>query len=335
MRRFLAVPVVLAAALLCRATPVSAHEVRPAYLELRELGAERFAVLWKVPTRGEARLSLAVRFPAKCAVEVPVARADAGGALTERWQIACPGGLDGESIQIDGLEDTLTDALVRLERANGTTQVTRLSPTARSFVVDAVPSRFAVAATYLTLGAEHIWFGFDHLLFVLGLLILVEGRRNLIGTITAFTVAHSITLAAATLGWVRLAPQPVEAVIALSIVFVASEIAREQQGESGWTRRWPWLVAFSFGLLHGFGFAGALRETGLPANAIPLALFFFNVGVEIGQLVFIAVAMGLLAALDKRNPSPALRAPTRRATAYGIGVPAAFWTIERVAAFWR
>jgi len=309
--------------------------VRPAYLEIRELGVERFAVLWKVPMRGEARLSLAVRFPVRCSVATPVARVDAGGALTERWQVACPGGLVGDSIRIDGLQDTLTDALARFERADRTTQVARLVPTAPAFVVEAVPSRLAVAATYLVLGVEHIWFGFDHLLFVLGLLILVGGRRNLIGTITAFTVAHSITLAAATLGWVRLAVQPVEAAIALSIVFVAGEIAHGQQGRNGLARRWPWLVAFSFGLLHGFGFAGALRETGLPENAVPLALLFFNIGVEVGQLAFIAVALAIAAAAFVCGLSTSFRAVMRRAAAYGIGGVAAFWTIERVATFWR
>jgi hypothetical protein len=255
--------------------------------------------------------------------------------LTERWQVVCAGGLVGESIRIDGLEHTLTDALARVERADRTTQVARLVPTAPAFVVEAVPNPLSVAATYFGLGVEHIWFGFDHLLFVLGLLILVEGRRSLVGTITAFTVAHSITLAAATLGWVRLAPQPVEAVIALSIVFVAAEILRAEDGRRGWTPRWPWLVAFSFGLLHGFGIAGALRETGLPENAVPLALLFFNVGVEAGQLTVNALVLGVLAVVAARELSPSLRAAVRRATAYGIGGLAAFWTIERVAAFWR
>jgi hydrogenase/urease accessory protein HupE len=189
-----------------------------------------------------------------------------------------------------------------------------------------------VAGAYLKLGIEHILSGVDHLLFVLALLMLCRGTMQLVKTITAFTVAHSITLALATLGIVQVPQRPVEAVIALSIVFVASEIAHEGQGRAGWTRRWPWLVAFSFGLLHGFGFAGALREVGLPEQAIPLALLCFNLGVEVGQLTFLAVALPLLAWL--RRSALAQTAWAWRLPAYGIGCVAAFWTIERVAAFW-
>ncbi len=317
---------------LATASPVLAHEVRPAYLEMREIGAGRFSVLWKVPARGEMRLSLAVRLPARCTASEPPRRVDAGGAITERWQVECGGGLFGETIAIDGLDATLTDVLARIERADGTSQVVRLTPTAPAFVVAAAPRPLELAATYLWLGIEHIWLGIDHLLFVLGLLLLVQGRRRLIGTITAFTVAHSITLAAATLGVVKLSQQPVEAVIALSIVFVAGEIAHERQGRGGWTRRWPWLVAFSFGLLHGFGFAGALREIGLPEQAIPIAVLCFNLGVEIGQLLFLAVALPAIGWI--RRTRFASSAWAWHVPAYGIGGLAAFWTIERVAAFW-
>jgi hypothetical protein len=310
----------------------SAHEVRPAYLELRELDAEQFDVLWKVPARGEMRLSLDVRLPEACVEPAPRARTDAGGAVTERFRVRCAGGLVGRTIAIEGLEGTLTDALVRVERADGATQVVRLTPTAPRFVLEAAPGAGDVAATYLVLGVEHIALGIDHLLFVLGLLLLVEGRRRLVGTITAFTVAHSVTLAASTLGWVRLAQQPVEAVIALSIVFVAGEIAHEERGRAGLTPRWPWLVAASFGLLHGFGFAGALREVGLPEAAIPLALLFFNVGVEVGQLGFIALVLVVAAVARRlRVPEPSW---ARRVPAYGIGSLAAYWTLERVAGFW-
>jgi hypothetical protein len=316
---------------LCCAAPGHAHEVRPAYLELQEVDAEHFDVLWKVPARGEMRLSLHVRTPDSCSELGPRARTDIGGAVTERWRMRCGGGLVGQTIAIDGLEGTLTDALVRVERADGGSQVERLTPTKPRFTLEEAPGAGAVALTYLVLGIEHIGLGIDHLLFVLGLLLLVDGWRRLIGTITAFTLAHSVTLAASTLGWVRLAQQPVEAVIALSIVFVAGEIAHECQGRVGLTRRWPWLVAASFGLLHGFGFAGALREVGLPESAIPLALLFFNVGVEVGQLGFIAVVLALGAlARRARLPEPAW---LRLVPAYGIGGLAAYWTIERVASF--
>ena len=318
-------------ALLLLALPARSHEVRPAYLELRQVDDERFDVLWKVPARGEMRLSLAVLLPERCREPAPRARSDVGGAVTERFRIECAGGLVGGSVGIAGLEGTLTDALVRVERHDGT-QVVRLTPTGPAFVVEAAARAGDVVWTYFVLGVEHILLGIDHLLFVLGLLLLIDGRRRLIATVTAFTVAHSITLAASTLGWVRLAQQPVEAVIALSIVFVAGEIAHEQRGGGGLTRRWPWLVAASFGLLHGFGFAGALREVGLPENAIPLALLFFNVGVEVGQLAFIAAVLAL-AALGRRARVPHPRwAPL--VPAYGIGGLAAYWTIERVAGFW-
>ena len=192
-----------------------------------------------------------------------------------------------------------TDVLVRLERMDGTTQTLRVTPAAPSFVIEAQPGRWQVAKTYLLLGIEHILLGVDHLLFVLALVILVDGTRRLFWTITAFTAAHSITLAAATLGWVHVPSPPVEASIALSIVFLASEIMHRRAGRPGLTYRQPWIVAFLFGLLHGLGFAGALSEVGLPANAIPFALLFFNVGVEIGQLLFIAAVLAAMAALRR------------------------------------
>lgn len=249
-----------------------------------------------------------------------------------RWSTVCAGGLTGQTIAIDGLNATLTDVLVRLEGADGTTQVTRLTPADASFEVEKAPSAIDVTGTYFGLGVEHILFGIDHLLFVLALLVLVEGRRRLVGTITAFTLAHSLTLAVATLGFVRVPQSPVEAFIALSIVFVATEIVHARLGRPGLTQRWPWVVAFTFGLLHGFGFAGALTEIGLPAAAVPLALFFFNVGVEAGQLLFVGACL-VLAGVARRIPVPR-PALDLRVLAYAIGTVAAFWTIERVLGFW-
>jgi hydrogenase/urease accessory protein HupE len=309
-----------------------AHEVRPGYLAVRQTDAESFDVLWKVPAKGDLRLGMYARLPDNCTDSAPRSRHFSGGAATERWSVTCDGGLTGRTITIDGLEATMTDVLVRIERADGTTQVARLSPADPSFVVEATPSAMKVAGTYLGLGVEHILLGIDHLLFVLALLILVEGRRRLVGTITAFTVAHSLTLGAATLGFVNVPQTPVEAIIALSIVFVASEIVHARMGRPGLTQRWPWIVAFIFGLLHGFGFAGALTEIGLPQQAVPLALLFFNVGVEAGQLLFIA-AVGVVIFVARRvalpQPPWAWRVP-----AYGIGAVAAFWAIERVVGFW-
>ena len=182
------------------------------------------------------------------------------------------------------------------------------------------------------LGIEHILLGIDHLLFVLGLLLIVRGFGLLLKTITAFTVAHSVTLAMATLGFVNVPQAPVEAVIALSILFLASELAKQQKGNPGMTSRYPWVVALSFGLLHGFGFAGALSEVGLPQTDIPLALLFFNVGVEVGQLMFVAIVLMIFWVIQKLK----FRWPawTKQVPAYAIGSLAAFWFIQRTVSFW-
>jgi len=313
-----------------------AHEVRPAYLELRQTGAETYDVLWKVPARGDnMRLGIYVEFPSGTTNVTTPRSLFANDASTERWSIKRPGGLTGGKINIDGLGATMTDVLVRLENLDGTTQVTRVTPSSPSFVVAVAPSALEVCRTYLVLGVEHILFGVDHLLFVLALLILVKGWRKLIGTITAFTVAHSITLAAATFGIVHVPGKPVEATIALSVVFVACEIVHRRQGRSGLTEMWPWVIAFSFGLLHGLGFAGALREVGLPQNAIPLALLFFNVGVEIGQLLFIGAILSIVAVARWLVRRAAIPQPAWawRVAPYSIGGIAAFWMIQRIAAF--
>ena len=197
--------------------------------------------------------------------------------------MSCTRGLEGQRIAIDRLDGTLTDVLVRIENTDGSVRTARLTPSAPSFIVPEQPGPLMVLRAYVGLGVEHILFGVDHLLFVLCLLLLVKSLRQLLATITAFTLAHSITLAAATLGFIHVPTAPVEATIALSIVFLASELVRGEAGRGAVTRSYPWLVAFSFGLLHGLGFAGALAEVGLPQGEIPLALFAFNVGVELGS----------------------------------------------------
>jgi hydrogenase/urease accessory protein HupE len=313
-----------------------AHEVRPAYLELRQTGSETYDALWKVPGQGEnLRLGLYVELPAGCTNVTEPRTSMVNNAFSERWTVKCVGGLRGAKVHIAGLNATMTDVLVRLERIDGSTQVTRLTPSAPSFVVEAAPSALEVARTYLVLGVEHILFGIDHLLFVLALFILVKGTGRLIATVTAFTVAHSLTLAGATLGFVHLPGPPVEAGIALSIVFVAAEIVRSRQGRIGLTERFPWIVAFTFGLLHGFGFASALSEVGLPQSAIPAALLFFNVGVEIGQLFFIAsiFAVTVLARQAAQRIGASQPAWVWRIPAYAIGSVSAFWVIQRISVF--
>jgi hydrogenase/urease accessory protein HupE len=319
-------------ALSCHPAVSHADVFRPAYLELREGAGGRYDVLFKVPAQGEERrLAVYVRFPADTVALSEPRGVFVGGAYVERWRIERPGGLAGQTVRIDGLAGGGTDVIVRVERLDGTSQTERLLPERSEFVVTASAGSGEVARSYLRLGTGHILGGTDHLLFVLALLLIVRGGLRIFATITAFTVAHSVTLAAATLGLVHVPGPPVEATIALSIVFVAAEVVHGLRGREGVTARAPWLVAFSFGLLHGLGFAGALAEVGLPERAIPLALLFFNVGVELGQLLFVAAVLAagaLLRRLAPRWPRWAHYAP-----AYAIGSVAGFWTLERIAAF--
>jgi hydrogenase/urease accessory protein HupE len=315
-----------------------ADEIRPGYLELKEEKQNAYTVLWKVPQRSGQKLLLKPRFPQNCSNKTPITSQQLKGALIQRWYIHCVNGMVGQRISIDGLELTNTDVLVRMEFMDGASQSVRLTPAEPSYQIPAKASSLQIIRTYTGLGIEHILLGIDHLLFVFALLLIVKDMRRLIWTVTAFTIAHSITLAGATLGYLYAPQQPVEAIIALSIVFLAVEIVHGQQGQPRLTHRAPWIVAFSFGLLHGFGFAGALSEVGLPQNAIPLALLFFNLGVEIGQLLFVATVVilakliaGYLRGMGKSKfDYPAWG---QRAVAYVIGPVAFYWVIERTAAF--
>jgi len=292
MKRFFLLLAVFGALL---AQPARSDELRPGYLELRQISSAAYSLLFKIPARGEdLRLAIYVRLPEGAQDSIAPRASFNDGAYVERRTIRRDGGLVGQAVSIEGLSATSTDVLVRVESLGGSIQTERLSPTRTAFIVQATPGAGEVAATYLRLGVEHILFGFDHLLFVLALVILVRNWRRVAVTVTAFTVAHSITLAAATLGLVHVPGPPVEATIALSIVLVAVEILNARHGKPSLTARMPWLVAFSFGLLHGFGFAGALAEVGLPQHAIPIALLFFNVGVEMGQLVFVAAVLSIM-----------------------------------------
>lgn len=345
-----------------------AHEVRPAYLELTERAPHEFDVLWKVPAAGGAPLageelphpqptfadsdpSAPKTMPCGCpapttaqlsrgvlpihpslpkdAVFVAPPRVERiFGAEIQRSTITTgPRGLEGWEVSIHGLQATMVDVLVRIALADGRVVSRLLRPAAPSFVFHQDTAGPAVGG-YFVLGVEHILLGVDHLLFVLALVLIVRGGSRLVKTITAFTVAHSITLGLATLGVVHVPAAPVEAVIALSIVFVAAEIVRSLRGVRGLAERAPWLVAGTFGLLHGFGFAGALAQVGLPQNDIPLALLFFNLGVEAGQLAFVAAVLAILALLRRvRLPAPEW-APL--VPPYAIGGFAMFWVIQRL-----
>jgi hypothetical protein len=320
-----------ALALALLSPPAHAHEVRPAYLELREASPGTFDVLWKTPMRGEMRLALDPQFSGRTTLASPPSVRIVRDAAVQTWTLIAEEPLRGQVVGVRGLEATLTDALVRIEFADGATWVKRLTPQQPAATIPAAATGSAVAAEYSGLGVEHILLGIDHLLFVLALVILVRNRWQLVSAITAFTVAHSITLVLATLGFIHAPPAPIEATIALSIAFVAAEILRARGNGGGIAGRTPWIAAFGFGLLHGFGFAGALAEIGLPAAHIPVALLFFNLGVEAGQLLFVA-AMLAVAALARplRGGLPrwAWRLPP-----YAIGSVAMFWFAQRIAAF--
>ena len=335
MRRFSLLLLVLVL-LLGTAVPGRADEFKPAYLQLSQVAGEIYDVLWKIPAIDESTtLGVKPRFPDGTEVVGEIQSTYARGTAVQRWRIRVPGGLDGKAIVFLQLSETRIDVLARLVRLDRTVQLERILPVDPSFVARPSPGSLEVVTTYTVIGIEHILGGFDHLLFVLALVLLVQGTRRLVATITAFTAAHSLTLAGATLGWVNVPGPPVEASIALSIAFVASEIVHRRQGRTGLTERYPWVVAFTFGLLHGFGFAGALAEVGLPATSIPIALLFFNVGVEIGQLLFVVAVLAFSAVCWRavqrlRVPQPAWM---WRVPPYAIGALASFWLIERLAAF--
>jgi len=261
----------------------------------------------------------------------PVSRFVNGSSI-DRYTLECAQSLKGKIIEVQGLENTKMDLLLRLEFLDSTSQTKLLNPLHNTYTIKEDASATQIIQTYTWLGITHILMGFDHLLFVFALLLIVKNVRRLLWTITAFTLAHSITMAGATLGLVHMPQQPVEAMIALSILFLAMEIIHEKQGKVGLASQYPWLIAFIFGLLHGFGFAGALAEIGLPQQAITLALIFFNIGVEVGQLMFVATVV-LVALLLQRLKHPRLMERVEMFVVYGIGGLSAFWMFERIAAF--
>ena len=313
-----------------------ADEFKPAYLQLTQVDPETYDVLWKIPAIDESMtLKVKPRFPDGAGPLTPVRGTFARGVTVQRWRERVPGGLDGKAIVFSDLSATRIDVLARLVRLDGSVQLERILPTNPRFLGRPSLGRLEVVRTYTVLGIEHILTGFDHLLYILAMLILVNGWRRIIATMSAFTATHSLTLTAAALGWVHVPQPPVEACIALSIIFVAREIVQVHRGRPGMTTRWPWAVSFTFGLMHGFGFAGALAELGLPQSSIPIALLFFNVGVEIGQLVFVSAVVALFGAgwwvAERiRLPQPIW---LWRIPSYGIGGLASFWLVQRVLSF--
>ncbi|NCF78383.1 MAG: HupE/UreJ family protein [Alphaproteobacteria bacterium] len=314
--------------------PAHTHEVRPGYIEITEVARDSFDIVWKQPVRSAganavAGLGLRPVFPENCARLGDSRMRRLPGALVEKFSLTCDGGLFGQSIGVEGLQRTITDVLVQLALIDGGRYSLRLT-------ADAPVQTFSGGGTFLMayfgLGVEHLVFGLDHILFVLGLVLLVQGWRSLIYVITAFTLAHSLTLGLSMLGRISAPSAVVEAIIALSILFVAIELLQPPEKRSALAARYPQAMAFGFGLLHGFGFAGVLGEIGLPRDVELAALALFNIGLEVGQLLVVAAMV-----LFMRFVKPALLAHEKWAPALqqvpiiAIGGISVYWLLDRLA----
>lgn len=306
-----------------------AHESRPAYLEITETAPGRYDLLWRTPLLAGMSLPLTFKLPDEAHhLSEPSVR-ELPDSLVERRLIEVPGGLEGKRIDFPGLQATITDVLVRVRLRDGADSSTIVRSSKPWIEIEGSPGMMELALGFVAHGIQHISFGVDHLLFVLGLLLIVKDRWMLVKTVTAFTIAHSITLAIATFGYADAPLLPLNAAIALSILFLGPEIVRSWRGETSLTLRHPWLVAFLFGLLHGFGFAGALTGAGMPAKDLPLALLSFNLGVEIGQVGFVM----LILLLERSFRQLQIRWPrwAEALPGYTVGSLGAFWTIQRTA----
>jgi hypothetical protein len=329
-RRFRQILAGLLLAMLFVFSSAHAHEVRPAYLEIKETVRGQFSLLWRTPVLAGMRLPVALKLPDDVRnLKEPVVQELTDSLVERRWIEAGPQGLAGKHIEFPGLQLTITDVLVRYAMLDGREGTAIVRPAQPWLEISAAQSWPGVAGTYVGQGVLHILFGVDHLLFVFGLLLIVKDRWTLLKTITAFTVAHSITLAVATLGFASAPVAPLNAVIALSILFLGPEIVRSWRAETSFTIQHPWVVAFAFGLIHGFGFASALTSAGLPAKDLALALLSFNVGIEIGQVAFVM----LIVLLERSFLQLQIRWPgwIEALPGYVVGSFGAFWTIERTA----
>lgn len=305
------------------------HEIRPSYLEIKENADHSLKITWKQPLTGDYGLPLYPSISSGWMADSQAQVTYTETYLIKRWKVpANHVPLDKQTIKIDGLEKTITDVLVQVILLDDVSFTYLIKPVQPFVTLDITKAQPPPLWQYIQLGIFHIWSGFDHLLFVLGLILLVKNRSKLIWTITAFTVAHSITLALATLQIVEISVVFIESAIALSIVFLAVELLRHYKGKDGFAYQYPWLVSFLFGLLHGLGFATALQDVGLPQHNIPLALFLFNVGVETGQLVFVFVMLLIRSGMHSLN----LQLPkwSYKFPAYFIGTLAMYWFIDRV-----
>jgi hydrogenase/urease accessory protein HupE len=314
--------------------PASAHEVRPALVQISETAPGDYDVIWKRPVVGDMALRLIPHLSGGALGKPAAVEQVAPGYVTRVWQVRGGAPLDGQTLRVEGLEHSVTDVLVRVSTHDGRSLDLVMRPSSPSVRLNLSPAQGIAVPGYLKLGVEHILTGFDHLLFVLGLLLLIGPGWRLVKAVTAFTAAHSITLALAALGYLRFPSAAIEALVALSILFVAVELAASGRQHSTLAQRRPWLIAFLFGLLHGMAFAGVLADIGLPQGAAPQALLLFNAGVEVGQLLFIAAVLAALMGwktlsfrINRTPPAWVARVP-----AYAIGGLSAYWLIERTLA---
>lgn len=314
--------------------PAQAHEVRPALIQIRETGPRGYDVVWKRPVVGDMALRLVPHLSGGALEKPPTVEQAAPGYVTRVWRVRDGPPLEAQVLEIEGLSQSVTDVIVRITSQDGRTFDHVLKPATPRLTIGMAPAAGVAAPAYLLLGVEHILIGIDHLLFVLGLLLLIGPNWRLVKAVTGFTVAHSLTLALAALGYLRFPSAAIEALVALSILFVALELMPSRRAAGGLAQRRPWLIAFTFGLLHGMAFAGVLADIGLPPGAAPEALLLFNVGVEIGQLVFIGAVLGLMAAGRRLLAARQATLPPWAALAPGylIGTLAAYWLIERTVA---
>lgn len=304
-----------------------AHEIRPAYLQINQVTEHEYNLLWKVPTNNNLVQNIRPVFEPQFSLSPLPNHMVINGFVLFQYRLNADTELAGTTLTIENLNRTTIDTLINIKMLNGSQYSLLMKPNENTLSIPSEGSIWQIITSYTKLGIEHILEGWDHLAFVAALMLIVRGWVTLFKTITAFTLAHSITLGLATFGYVSLPPPPVEALIALSILLIAAESIRIRHNQHSLTTKWPWLVAFIFGLLHGFGFAGALKDIGLPQVDVPAALLFFNLGVELGQLFFITAILGTVAITKHLIKVPK---PAATFAAYGIGSLACFWLIERI-----
>ncbi len=335
MRRCVALLVLIVAPL------AQAHDARPNYVQITESEPNTFSVSWKVPASVPGQALPYPTLPDACVPEREPVWQQAGAGYVGQQTFGCGEPLSGRVVGIEfPVINPSLSTLYKINLASGEAHVRILEPGETEWTVPDAESRFAVATEYTALGIEHIWIGVDHLLFVACLVFIARTHRQLLITITGFTVAHSITLALSALDVVRIPTSPVEAAIALSVLFMAWEIAKRDTTSLAY--RYPAAIAASFGLLHGFGFAAVLRDIGLPQTELPTALLFFNVGVEIGQILFVSALFvgfyllrpALVRLLRSARVHEVHWSSLTAPASYIIGSLASFWLIERVSGFW-